>query len=208
MAAARSRRSSLTKMRPMWLLTVTPEMKSSSAISAFERPLAISVRTSSSRAVSSAKCVVVRRLGGLAVGRQHARGDRRVEIAVSPGHRPHRADQFLGRRVLEHEAGRAGAQHAGEQFVVVEGGQRQYRRAAVGRQADASLRCRRHVAFADPSPRHRADAARRRRALRHRRSIRRRSRSRPCGAGCGAGPSAPGPGRRRAGRRSRPRRRS
>ena len=53
MAAARSRRSSLTKMRPMWLFTVTPEMLSLTAISLLDSPLPISVRTSCSRGVSS-----------------------------------------------------------------------------------------------------------------------------------------------------------
>ncbi len=53
MAAARSRRSSFPKIRPMWLLTVTFEMHSSSAISELLRPLPIKVSTSSSRAATA-----------------------------------------------------------------------------------------------------------------------------------------------------------
>jgi hypothetical protein len=41
-AAARSRNPSLVEIRPIWVLTVTPEMKSSSAISPLVRPMASS----------------------------------------------------------------------------------------------------------------------------------------------------------------------
>src|SRR5439155_18494392 len=51
MAAARSRRSSLVKMWPMWLLTVPSLMYSESAISLFVAPRPMSRSTSISRPV-------------------------------------------------------------------------------------------------------------------------------------------------------------
>lgn len=52
MAWARSRSSSLRKMWPTWVLTVCSDTTRSSAISPFERPAAISARTSVSRSVN------------------------------------------------------------------------------------------------------------------------------------------------------------
>src|ERR687891_176803 len=52
MACARSRRPSLARMRPTWVLTVCSATTSRSAISALDSPPAMSASTSVSRSVS------------------------------------------------------------------------------------------------------------------------------------------------------------
>ena len=60
MAAARSRSPSLAKIRPMWLLTVSSEIDSVSAISTLDRPRPMAPRTSRSRAVRALIAVAAR----------------------------------------------------------------------------------------------------------------------------------------------------
>ena len=46
---------------------------------------------------------------GVPVGLQHPRRHRRIQVAVAGGDGPNRPDEFLGRRVLQHEPGGSGA---------------------------------------------------------------------------------------------------
>jgi hypothetical protein len=78
-------------------------------------------------------------LGGFAIGVEHPRGDRRIQITVPVCDRADRPDEFLGRGVLEHETGRSGAQHPRQQVVLVEGGQREDRWAAGRGQSPGGL---------------------------------------------------------------------
>jgi hypothetical protein len=71
--------------------------------------------------------------GDLAVG--PAVADEHQHLTIEPRaavrHHTHRPLQILGGHALEHEAGHAGAEHAGQHLIVVEGGERQHRRAAL-----------------------------------------------------------------------------
>ena len=62
---------------------------------------------------------------------QHPGGDRGVEPRSAVRHHPHRPLQVLCGHALEHEAGRAGPEHARQHLIVVERGERQHRRAAL-----------------------------------------------------------------------------
>src|SRR3954466_6168969 len=125
-------------MRATWVLTVVSETMSSAAISAFDSPRATSLKTSSSRAVSSsrpggggpeggpawANSWISRRgsTGGGARPRRRspgagrgaprgqAGGDRRGEQRVAAGDDADAVGELLGRDVLEQEPGRTGAQ--------------------------------------------------------------------------------------------------
>ena len=114
-ACVRSLRSSLASTWPTCVLTVFSATPSSSAMRLFERPCAISRRTSSSRGVrtSSARGRPPRRQLLHDAG-DHGGGER----GLAGVRRPDRADELRRLGVLEQEPGRARPQR-GEQPVVL-----------------------------------------------------------------------------------------
>jgi hypothetical protein len=66
--------------------------------------------------------------GSVSVGRQHAPGHRRVEPGVAGGNSADGALQVLDRHALQHEPCRPRAASAGQDLLVLEGGQHQDRR--------------------------------------------------------------------------------
>ena len=116
-------------MLATWVLVVCSLTTSSAAISALERPRAISRRTSSSRAVSSSSAA------GAAVGSwprgevlDQAPGDRGREQRAAVGDDADRGQQLVLGGVLEQEAARAGAQRLVDVLVEVEGGEHEHAR--------------------------------------------------------------------------------
>src|SRR5262245_51740132 len=110
-------------MSPTWLLTVASVSTSRSAISLFEDPRAKRARAPPAGAELVARAV----LSAVRVGRcgsqvldQLAR-DRRREQRVAAVDDPDRVERVLAERVVEQEAGGAGAEGAEELFVEVEG---------------------------------------------------------------------------------------
>ena len=122
----------------MWVLTVAALTTSAAAISVLERPAAISLRTSTSRVVSSSGSVAFCR-GGVEDGRDEALLDGRVEVGVSVGDGADRAFDLFGARVFGEVAVRAGLQGGEERVVVGVGGEHEHVR--VG-QRGADRACR------------------------------------------------------------------
>ena len=179
-------------MRATWVLTVVSETISSAAISAFESPRATSLKTSSSRAVSSSR-PGRRRAGGRAgLGEllDQPAGDRGREQRVAARHDADAVGELLGRDVLEQEAAGARAQRVVDVLVEVEGREHQDLRAVAGRRArGGSPRCRRARACGCPSARRRARAAAPARPPAGRRRPRRRRRGRPRRRGSSGSPA-------------------
>ena len=123
-AWTRSRTSSFVSTRATCVLTVAWLTTSSSAISAFERPRAISLRTSSSR---GGQLLELRRRSRRRVPRQpdelldHPACDRRCEQRLAARNGPDSGHELLGRNVLEQKPARPGAKSLVQVLVHVEG---------------------------------------------------------------------------------------
>ena len=138
-ACTRSRTCSLRRIAETWVFTVVSLRKSFSASSAFERPLASSVRISFSRSVSSSSVrpCVRRRL--LSEPRDETLGRGRAEERVPGRDDADRVHQLRRLDVLEEEAARAGADGGVDVLVEIERRQHEDARA---RPALDELPCR------------------------------------------------------------------
>ena len=131
-------------MRATWVLTVVSLTTSSAAISALESPRATSLKTSSSRAVSSSRPGGASGMAGATSANSSIR--RRVidgrEQRLAAGDDADARGELLGRDVLEQEAAGARAQRLVDVLVEVEGGEHQHarRRVVLARVDDAAGR--------------------------------------------------------------------
>ena len=124
---------SLASTWPTCVLTVFSEIPSSSAIRLFERPRAISARTSRSRPVRLIEHGPVAG-GGRRSFRERVhepRGDGRIDDRLAGVGGPHRPRELGGLGVLEQVAGGSGLER-GQQPVVLEEA-REHDHAAAGR---------------------------------------------------------------------------
>ena len=124
----RSRRPSLRSTSATCDFTVSAEMVRESAISAFDRPLASSSRTSRSRGLRAAAYAGSAGGGPCPAGevRHEAAADRRPEQHRPVGDEPDAVDQPGGGDVLEQEAAGAGPDGVVHVGVEVEGGQHEH----------------------------------------------------------------------------------
>ena len=113
---------------------------SSAAISAFDRPRATSLKTSSSRAVSSSSPLGGSAGDGRVVGElgDQPPGDGRGQQRVARGDDADAGGQLLGRDVLEQEAAGARPQRLVDVLVEVEGREHEDADATVGRRVAAA----------------------------------------------------------------------
>ena len=170
-------------------------------MSRLDSPRASRPSTSSSRGVScsSRGSLGRRRWGGPSYERvDHAAGHSGRQQGLPRRHHPDGSRELLGGRVLEQEAGGAGAQRLEDVLVEVEGGQHQHPRLDAGlRRAAGSRRCRRARASGCPSGSRPAPAARPSRRPPRRSRPRRPPRSRARRRAASGTRPAPCPGRRR-----------